>query len=303
MEGPRTEAKMWRSMTGYGRGESRLGDLSVTAEIRSVNHRFLDLHVRCPSKYMGWEVRVRSILRDSLKRGKVDLFLGVKDWGRTGTGIRVNRELLASFLDEAARIREEHRLEMNLTIRDLLGVPDLFAFAPDEKDPAEENWTVAEQAVRQAISMLIESREIEGERMRDAIGESVRRLETTAREVASLTVENKNLALVRYRERIEFLSGEVGTDPARLSQEAAYLADRLDVTEECERMASHLASLAELLRNPRGAVGKRFDFLLQELFRELNTTANKSAHTGISERVVEAKTELEKVREQIQNVE
>ena len=303
MKASRIEAKMWRSMTGYGRGESRAGDFSVTAEIRSVNHRFLDIHVRCPSKYMGWEVRVRSILRDSLKRGKVDLFLGVKDWGKSGTGVRVNRELLTSFLDEAARIREEHRLDMSLTIRDLLGVPDLFSFAPDERDPAEENWAAAEQAVRQAISMLIESRETEGERMRAAIGESVRRITAIAREVSALTAENKDLALAKFRERIEFLSGEVGTDPARLSQEAAYLADRLDVTEECERMASHLASLTELLSSPGEAVGKRFDFLLQELFRELNTTTNKSAHTGISERVVEAKTELEKVREQIQNVE
>lgn len=294
---------MWRSMTGYGRGESRTGELSVTAEIRSVNHRFLDLHVRCPSKYMGWEVRVRSILRDSLKRGKVDLFLGVRDWGKSDTGVRVNRELLASFLAEAARIREEHRLEMNLTIRDLLGVPELFAFAPDEQDPAEESWAVAEEAVRQAISRLIEAREVEGERMRASIGESVGRLTAIAREITSLTAENKDLALVRFRERIGVLSGEVGTDPARLSQEAAYLVDRLDVTEECGRIASHLASLTELLRSPGGAVGKRFDFLLQELFRELNTTANKSAHSGISGRVVEAKTEMEKVREQIQNVE
>lgn len=294
---------MWRSMTGYGRGESQAGDLTVTAEIRSVNHRFLDLHVRCPSKYMGWEVRIRHILRDSLRRGKVDLFLGVRDWGQSGTGVRVNRELLSSFLDEADRVREAHRLEGNLTIRDLLGVPDLFVFAPVSGDPTEESWAVAEQAVRLAVSALIGSREVEGERMRAVIGEAVGRLETIAREISSLAAENRELALARYRERIGLLSGEVGTDPARLSQEAAYLTDRLDVTEECERMGSHLASLTELLRNPGGAVGKRFDFLLQELFRELNTTASKSAHTGISERVVEAKTELEKVREQIQNVE
>lgn len=294
---------MWRSMTGYGRGQSRAGEFSVTAEIRTVNHRFLDLHVRCPSRYMSWEVRIRAILRDSLKRGKADLFLGVRDWGKSGTGVRVNRKLLGSFLGEASRIREEYPIEGNLSIRDLLGVPDLFVFAPDEGDPPEENWGVAEQAVRQAVSMLVGAREVEGERMRDAIGGSLRRLDAIAREISSLTAENKDLAQARFRERIERLSGEVGTDPVRLSQEAAYLADRLDVTEECGRMASHLASLADLLRNPGGAVGKRFDFLLQELFRELNTTANKSAHSGISERVVEAKTELEKVREQIQNVE
>ena len=294
---------MWQSMTGYGRGEARAGEISVTAEIRTVNHRFLDLHVRCPSKYMGWEVRVRSLLRESLARGKVDLFLAVRDWGKAGASVQVNRELLRRFLDEAGRIREEHRLEMNLSVRDLLGVPDLFVFAPEGGDDAEENWKIAEEAVRGAIRMLLEARRVEGERMRSVIGESVRRLREISDEISPLSRENKELALARFRERIEFLSGEVGTDPARLSQEAAYLADRLDVTEECERMGSHLSGLEGLLRNPGGAVGKRFDFLIQELFREMNTASNKSAHTGISERVVEAKTELEKVREQIQNVE
>jgi len=294
---------VWRSMTGFGRGESRSGDLSVTAEIRSVNHRFLDLHVRCPARYMGWEVRVRSLLRDSLRRGKVDLFLGVRDEGKAGTGVRVNRELLHAFLAEAERIREENRLEMNLSIRDLLGVPDLFTFATEGEDRAERNWEVAEDAVRKAISMLIDSRQVEGERMRDTIRDSLRSLEGIAGEISALAAENRDLALARFRERIEALSGEVGTDPARLSQEAAYLVDRLDVTEECERMGSHLVGLSDLLDNPGGPVGKRFDFLLQELFRELNTAASKSAHVGISERVVVAKTELEKVREQIQNVE
>ncbi len=294
---------MWRSMTGFGRGESRSGDLSVTAEIRTVNHRFLDLHVRCPARYMGWEVRVRSLLRDSLGRGKVDLFLGIRTEGKTGAGIRVNRELLSAFLAEADRIREENRLEMELTFRDLLGVPDLITFVPEEDDPEERNWETAERAVTQAISMLIDSREVEGGRLREVIRESLRLMETILGEIVALTAENRDLALARLRERIEALSGEVGTDPARLSQEAAYLVDRLDVTEECERMGSHLASLADLLDNPGGPVGKRFDFLLQELFRELNTTASKSAHAGISERVITAKTELEKIREQIQNVE
>lgn len=294
---------MWRSMTGFGRGESRSGDLSVTAEIRTVNHRFLDLHVRCPARYMGWEVRVRSLLRDSLGRGKVDLFLGIRTEGKTGAGIRVNRELLSAFLAEADRIREENRLEMELTFRDLLGVPDLITFVPEEDDPEERNWETAERAVTQAISMLIDSREVEGGRLREVIRESLRLMETILGEIVALTAENRDLALARLRERIEALSGEVGTDPARLSQEAAYLVDRLDVTEECERMGSHLAGLSDLLDHPGGAVGKRFDFLLQELFRELNTAASKSAHAGISERVVVAKTELEKVREQIQNVE
>jgi len=291
------------SMTGYGRGEAQEEDVSITADVRSVNHRFLDIHVRCPSKFLSWETRVRGLVRESLKRGKVDVFLNVREWGKTGTAVRVNRGVLSSFLDEASRIREECGVPIELTFRDLLGVPELFAFTPEGTDPAEERWGLAEKAVRNALSMLQSSRMEEGERMRAVIGESVRGLASFRDQIASLTVENKELALNRFKEKIQSLSGEAGLDPARLHQEAAFLLDRLDITEECDRLGSHLAGLANLLGNPGEAIGKRFDFLVQEIFRELNTASNKSAHTGVSELVVNAKTELEKIREQIQNVE
>ena len=291
------------SMTGYGRGEAQEEDVSITADVRSVNHRFLDIHVRCPSKFLSWETRVRGLVRESLKRGKVDVFLNVREWGKTGTAVRVNRGVLSSFLDEASRIREECGVPVELTFRDLLGVPELFAFTSEGTDPAEERWGLAEKAVRNALSMLQSSRMEEGERMRAVIGESVRGLASFRDQIASLTVENKELALNRFKEKIQSLSGEAGLDPARLHQEAAFLLDRLDITEECDRLGSHLAGLANLLGNPGEAIGKRFDFLVQEIFRELNTASNKSAHTGVSELVVNAKTELEKIREQIQNVE
>lgn len=294
---------MWMSMTGFGRGEAQAGEVSAIAEVRSVNHRFLDVHVRCPARYMSWETRVRSLVRASVRRGKVDVFLTVRDWGRAGTAVRVNRGLLASFLDEIGRVRRESALEMDLSLRDLLAVPDLFVFAPEGGDPAEANWAIADQALRGAVEMLLGSRRDEGERMRSVIADSIGRLRGIAAGISSLSRENKELALVRFRERVEALSAEAGTDPVRLHQEAAYLADRLDVTEECDRMVFHLAGLDKLLQAPGDAVGKRFDFLLQELFRELNTAASKSAHVGISQLAVEAKTELEKVREQIQNVE
>lgn len=294
---------MWMSMTGFGRGEAQAGEVSAVAEIRSVNHRFLDVHVRCPAKYLSWEPRVRSLVRASVKRGKVDVFLSVRDWGRAGTAVRVNRGLLSSFLEEIERIRGESGLGMELSFRDLLAVPDMFVFAPEGGDPAEENWAIAEEALGRAVAMLRASRGEEGAGMRSVIEESVRTLRGIAERISSLSAENKELALARFRERIEALSQEAGTDPVRLHQEAAYLADRLDVTEESARMVSHLSGLARLFDEPGEAVGKRFDFLIQELFREMNTAANKSAHAGISQLVVEAKTELEKVREQIQNVE
>jgi len=294
---------MWMSMTGYGRGDRHAGDVSVTAEIRSVNHRFLDIHVRCPSKYLSWEIPVRSMVRKAIQRGKVDIFLNVRDWGRGGTAVRVNHALLSSFLAEANRVREEHSLIMDLTLGDLMGVPDIFVFSPEGSDPAEEHRALAEGAVESALSMLRDSRREEGERLRVAIGKAAEKLRALAVEISFLTGENKELARDRFRERIEALSGEAGVDHARLQQEAAYLVDRLDISEECDRLGSHLAGMEALLSTEGGAVGKRFDFLAQEAFRELNTAASKSAHPGVSEKVVDAKTELEKIREQIQNVE
>jgi uncharacterized protein (TIGR00255 family) len=294
---------MWMSMTGFGRGDHHGGDVSVVAEIRSVNHRFLDIHVRCPAKFLSWEMRVRSMVRQVLKRGKVDVFLNIREWGKAGTAVRVNHGLLSSFLAEANRVREEYALSMDLSFRDLLGIPDVFVFAPEGNDPVEELWAIGEGAVRDALSMLVGSRREEGERLRDGMERAVGKLSALAEEISVLAEENKDLARARFRERIEALSGEAGIDPARVQQEAAFLIDRLDISEECDRLRSHLSGMLGLMAGGDEAVGKRFDFLVQEAFRELNTTSSKAAHAGISERVVVAKTELEKIREQIQNVE
>jgi uncharacterized protein (TIGR00255 family) len=294
---------MWMSMTGFGRGEAHREEVFVTADIRSINHRFLDVHVRCPAKFLSWEPRIRGLVREALSRGKVDVFLNVREWGRTGASVRVNRAVLSSFLAEAARIREESGIPLELSFRDLLGVPDIFVFAAEGADPADEHWSLAESAVRSALSMLQASRREEGDRLRGYIAEAVGSLRVLAERIASLTSENKELAVAKFKERIQSLGTDAGVDPVRMHQEAAFLVDRLDITEECDRLRSHLEGLEKLLAGREEAVGKRFDFLVQETFRELTTASNKSAHAGISELAVNAKTELEKIREQIQNVE
>ncbi|HSQ53846.1 MAG TPA: DUF1732 domain-containing protein, partial [Candidatus Bathyarchaeia archaeon] len=174
---------------------------------------------------------------------------------------------------------------------------------PEGSDPADEHWGLGEGAVRDALSMLVSSRREEGGRLRDVILQAVLKIQALSAEISGLSAENKELVQARFRERIEALSGEAGLDPARVQQEAAFLIDRLDITEECDRLSSHLSGMEGLMAIAGDAVGKRFDFLVQEAFRELNTASSKSAHAGISERVVAGKTELEKIREQIQNVE
>jgi uncharacterized protein (TIGR00255 family) len=293
----------WMSMTGFGRADRHGGDVSISVEVRSVNHRFLDVHTRCPARYLSWEPRVRSMARDVLRRGKVDVYVNVREAGRAGARLSVNRDLLRAFLDEAARIREEFGVGGEVTLRDLFAVPDLFHVAPEGEDPAEALWPEAEGAVRAALAMLVEVRRGEGERLKAVLRETVGRIGAIAAEVGSLAVENREMAVARFHDRIASLSGTAGIDPARLHQEAAILVDRLDITEECDRLDAHLAAAEALFRDEGEAVGKRFDFLVQEIFRELNTAGNKSAHAGVSALVVKAKNELEKIREQIQNVE
>jgi len=294
---------MWMSMTGFGRGERSGEDVSVSVDARSVNHRFLDLHIRCPGRFVAWEPRIRAMARERFRRGKVDLSLNVRDWGKGGSGFRINRGLLRGFLSEAEAIRVEFGLEGTLALRDLLAVPDLFQLAPEGEDPAERLWPLAEEAVSDALGMLGRARADEGSRLKAVLAETVERIELLAGEIRDLAEENREQAVARFRERIQALAGEAGLDPVRLQQEAAILVDRLDITEECDRLRSHLSAVDALFREAGGPVGKRFDFLVQEIFRELNTAGNKAAHAGVSSRVVAAKTELEKVREQIQNVE
>src|SRR4030066_53636 len=217
---------MWISMTGFGRGDHHGGEVSVTAGVRAVNHRFLDIHIRCPAKVFSWERRVRSLVRETLKRGKVDVFLSVREWGKGGTTVRVNHGLLSSFLAEAKRVREEYSLAMDLSFRDLIEIPDLFVFAPEGNDPAEEHWTLAGGAVRSALDMLVGSRREEGKRLRAAIERSVRTLATLTEEMTALAGENKELARARLLERSGGLSGEAGVDPARLQPEGAALIHR-----------------------------------------------------------------------------
>src|SRR4030066_2009280 len=192
---------MWMSMTGFGRGDHHGGEGSVAAEVRSVNHRFLDIHVRCPAKFFSWEMRLRSLVRETLKMGKVDVFLNVREWGKGGTTVRVNHGLLSSFLAEPKRVREEYSLAMDLSFRDLIGIPDLFVFAPDGNDPAEEHWTLAEVAVRSALDMLVGSRREEGKRLRAAIERSVRTLATLTEELTALSGENTEHARARLLAR------------------------------------------------------------------------------------------------------
>jgi len=293
----------WVSMTGYGRAEACGDFASIFVEARSVNHRYLDVHVRCPGRFASMEPLVRGMARDVFQRGKLDIYLNIRETVSFSGKLSINRNLLKAFLEEVGRIHDEFGVGGEVTLRDLIAVPDMLQRTPEVEDPANLLWPVVEEAVRDALAMCFQARKEEGERLKAVIREKAQRIGELVKEIRSFEAANRDLAKARFHDRIEALSGNAGIDPVRIQQEAAILVDRLDITEECDRLQSHLTAMEKLFRATEGPVGKRFDFLLQEVFRELNTAGNKSAHAGISSLVVEAKTELEKIREQIQNVE
>jgi uncharacterized protein (TIGR00255 family) len=291
-----------RSMTGYGRGEAERDGTRVVAEIRSVNHRFLDLKLRGHNLGLEIEDKLRSRVRKALSRGSVTLTVRV-DTGESDRAVRID-------LGAARRIHRSLR-----ALADELGVDrptglDLVCAVPgvvsvDEAQPGESLAAAAIDAVDAALEALVGMRSHEGDVLAADLRARLERLIELAASLAEHARVAPDEARRRLTERIDRLlaTSKVDVDPARLAQEVAVLADRLDVTEELVRVRAHADQLLELMETATGAVGRRLDFLVQELGREFNTVASKSQSADISSLVVEAKAELERLREQVQNIE
>lgn len=294
-----------RSMTGYGRGTADAEGWRAVVEIRSVNHRFTDLKLRGVSLNPAVEERVSNMVRSKVERGAVTVTMRVERAGLTAS-VRI---------DEAAARRAHYTLHQLATRLGLSGEvslelvcaqPGVVVAAEDTDDTDDEGLaTCVISAAEQAVAQLVTMRETEGGALRDDLRNRLRLLTGMVDKVGELTANAPGDAQDRLRERLERLLQSTNTelDEARLAQEVAILADRLDVTEELVRLRSHLEQLDTLLGGASGAVGRRLGFLVQEVGRELNTVASKSQSADIARTIVDAKAELEKIREQVQNIE
>lgn len=296
------DERMIISMTGFGRGEATGEGISAIVEVKSVNNRFLEVSPRMPRDYSGFEGELREVIRKELVRGKVNVNVTVIRSDGSGTGLAVDVERAAAYKEllndirKAAKIKEVVSLSHILAFRD-----ELFNRESDEETQRRE-WTVIVEAVREALRNLSEMRKKEGKELAqdmlnrvDAIDKKVNSIENHSRE--QVPQERK-----RLRERIARLFENEEIDEHRLEMEIVLLADKLDVTEECVRWRSHSKFFREAVRD-KEAAGRRLNFLLQEMLREINTMGSKSNDTQIVRLVVEAKEELEKIREQVQNIE
>ncbi len=292
---------MIKSMTGFGYGRKVLGEVEIKTEIRAVNHRFLDISVRIPRAYSVFEPEIRKTVSAKAQRGKLDVV--VSRIGGTGSlmEVMVDHGLASAYYNCMSELKNRFSLAGDITISEMMRLSDIIV--PREKQEAIQiEWHALQESLEQALTSLDSMRKTEGTALWRDIDLRLNTIRTTAEEVLPLVDQVTVAAKERLEKRVHDLTGGLELDQERLLQEVALLAERADVTEELTRLKSHLEQLLSL-GSEAAPVGRKMDFLLQELHREINTIGSKSASTGIAHRVVEMKAELEKVREQIQNIE
>lgn len=292
---------MLKSMTGFGRFEASEGDRKVTVEIKSVNHRYLELGIKIPKKLNFLEGDIRNELKNYVERGKVDVFITYENLGVGNECVKYNSVLAKEYFDCYAKISEELGIDNDIKVSHIMRSPDVISLE-SEADDEEIIKSLVIQAIDGAAEHLVESRSAEGERLKTDL---ISKLEHMILNVAFIT-EKSPVIVAEYKEkiatRIHELLEDNQIDEARIVQEVTMFADKVCVDEELVRLDSHIKAMKDAL-NAGGTIGRRLDFIAQEMNREANTTLSKTTDAEISERAIELKTDIEKVREQIQNIE
>lgn len=292
---------MIKSMTGYGSAKGQTGGLEITVELKSVNNRYLDTSVRLPRSFLFAEDAVKSAVQAHISRGKVDVFVSIDTSLADDMTVKVNEPLLKGYIEAIRHISEEYSLANDLTVLSVSRFPDVLSVEKKDLDAEAISAALCEVTER-ALCDFDAMRLREGEKLRDDV---LSRLETIDALVATVERESPK-TVAEYRSRLEQKMAEVlgtaGIDESRILAEAALFADHIAVDEETVRLRSHMAQLRTMI-NGNSPTGRKIDFLIQEFNREANTIGSKCQNSDIAHVVVDLKSEIEKIREQIQNIE
>lgn len=292
---------MVKSMTGFGRCEVSEGDRKMTVEMKSVNHRYLDVNIKMPKKLNFFESAIRSLLKTYLQRGKVDLFITCEDLSETKGALKYNRELAAEYLKYLNQMAEEFGLENDVKVGALSRYPEVLVMEEGE-DNEEELWRLLEQALKGACTQMVETRSKEGENLKKDL---IDKLDEMLEHVVFIEERSPKI-ISEYRKKLEDKVHELLVDAqieeSRLAAEVTIFADKICVDEELVRLRSHIEHTKAVLQE-KDSVGRKLDFIAQEMNREANTILSKANDLEVSNRAIELKTGIEKVREQIQNIE
>lgn len=292
---------MIKSMTGFGRCEFADENRKFTVEVKSVNHRYLDVNIKMPKKLNFFESSIRTLLKEYIERGKVDVYITYEDFTENNFALQYNSALAGEYLKYLNQMSEEFGLENDIRVSTLSRYPDVFVMEEQTIDE-KELWSGLEKALRGALEPFVESRVREGENLKKDLCEKLDNMVSYVDFIEERSPEIMRDYRVRLEEKIQELLGDRQIDDTRIAQEVTIFADKICVDEETVRLKSHILSVKDILENG-GSVGRKLDFIAQEMNREANTILSKSNDLKISDIGISLKTDIEKVREQIQNIE
>lgn len=293
---------MIRSMTGFGHGEvSNDKNQKVTVEMKSVNHRYCDISLKLPKKLAMFEANIRNIMKEYASRGKIDIYVSYEDLSETAVSLHYNQAMAEEYMQVFKKMQEDFNIETKITAEALAKYPEVVTIEEVQQDE-EVWWELLEAALRQAAEKFVETRTIEGANpKRDLLG----KLDQMAADVAFIEERSPQI-IAEYRSKLEEKVKEFLEDSTieenRIAAEVTLYADKIAVDEEIVRLQSHISSMTDVLESDE-SIGRKLDFMAQEMNREANTILSKSSDVDLADHAIELKTNVEKVREQIQNIE
>ena len=292
---------MLKSMTGFGRSEIANERQKITVEMKAVNHRYCDINVKMPKKLSIFEAGIRNLLKKYIQRGKVDVFITYEDYTENNMVLKYNEELAAEYVRVLQQMSEQLGIENDVRVSSLSRYPDVLTLEEQTVD-TDELWGVLEEALHKASEQFVETRLVEGENLKNDL---ISKLDGMLEDVDFIEKRSPEI-LVEHRQRLEAkvkeLLGDSTIDESRIVTETTIFADKICVDEEIVRLRSHITSTRKALLEG-GSIGRKLDFIAQEMNREANTILSKANDLEVANRAINLKTEIEKVREQIQNIE
>ena len=291
---------MIKSMTGFGRGKYENEGRTYTVEIKSVNHKYSDINVRLPRFLNSVEDKVRKRVAEVISRGKIDIFVSFENYSNKGTTIRINKDLAKEYIKELKALADEADLRFDLNVIDVSKFPEILKLEDEDNDEliGQEVMIALDDALEKFVSM----REIEGQKLVEDIERRIYLIQEKVNEVTKFSSSLVEEYMARLQTRVNELLAPGVVDEARLMQEIVIFSDKSSIEEELTRLKSHISQFLEMIKQS-SPIGKKIDFLIQEINREVNTIGSKANSLDITNKVIEIKTEVENIREQIQNIE
>ena len=291
---------MIKSMTGYGKGNISENLRNYQVEIKSVNHRYLDISVKMPRVLSYLEEDVKKVISSKVKRGKIDVFVTFENYSTEGKEIKINNEIAKMYINQLKQLAEEENILANIEVTEISKYPDVLSVQNTQDDEQIKKELI--EATTIATDKLVQMRQVEGSKMAEDLLKRIEKINQKIEKISELSTGLIEEYVVKLEKRIKEILKNQEIDESRLAQEVVIYADKCSIEEEVTRLKSHISQFKELI-NSDDAVGKKLDFIIQEMNRETNTIGSKANNLEITNGVIDIKTEIENIREQVQNIE